>query len=241
MLATGDERFKEKMDLDMQVTKLKVLKQSYLSEHYDLEDRILKYFPQTIKEFEERIAGYESDAALVEQHKPQGEEKFCPMTIKGVTYKEKSDAGEMLLAVCKENPLANPVEIGNYRGFKMEVYYDTLNMHYCLNLCGTAKHRVELGSDALGNLTRIENELAKLPARLETVKTRKAETLEQLANAKTEVLKPFAFEEELKEKTERLNALNIELNLDEKDTSVMDTESEQNDEQTERKSINWER
>ena len=241
MLATGDERFKEKMDLDMQVAKLKVLKQSYLSEHYDLEDRILKYFPQTIKEFEERIAGYERDAALVEQHKPQGEEKFCPMTIKGVTYKEKSDAGEMLLAVCKENPLANPVEIGSYRGFKMEVYYDTLNTHYCLNLCGTAKHKVELGSDALGNLTRIENELAKFPARLEAAKTRKAETLEQLANAKTEVLKPFAFEEELKEKMERLNALNIELNLDEKDTSVMDTEPEQREEQSERKCVSRER
>ena len=241
MLATGDERFKEKMDLDMQVAKLKVLKQSYLSEHYDLEDRILKYFPQTIKEYEERIAGYESDAALAEQHKPQGEEKFCPMTIKGVTYKEKADAGEMLLAACKENPLANPVEIGSYRGFRMEVYYDTLNTHYCLNLCGTATHKVELGSDALGNLTRIENELAKLPARLEAAKTRKAETLEQLANAKMEVLKPFAFEEELKEKTDRLNALNIELNLDEKDTPVLDTEPEQSEEQPERKCVSRER
>lgn len=241
MLATGDERFKEKMDLDMQVAKLKVLKQSYLSEHYDLEDRILKYFPQTIKKYEELIAGYESDAVLAEQHKPQSEEKFCPMTIKGVTYKEKSDAGGMLLAACKENPLANPVEIGSYRGFKMEVYYDTLNTHYCLNLCGMAKHKVELGSDALGNLTRIENELAKLPARLEAAKTRKAETLEQLANAKTEVLKPFAFEEELKEKTDRLNALNIELNLDEKDTSVLDSEPEQTEGQPERKCASRER
>ena len=241
MLATGDERFKEKMDLDMQVAKLKVLKQSYLSEHYDLEDRILKYYPQTIKKYEEHIAGYEGDAALAEQHKPQGEDKFCSMTLKGMTYKEKSDAGEMLLAVCKENPLANPVEIGSYRGFRMEVYYDTMNTHYCINLCGKAKHKVELGSDALGNLTRIENELAKLPARLEAARTGKAETLEQLANAKTEVLKPFAFEDELKEKTERLNALNIELNLDEKDTSVLDTEPEQSKEQPERKCVNRER
>ena len=241
MLATGDERFKEKMDLDMQVAKLKVLKQSYLSEHYDLEDRILKYFPQTIKEYEERIAGYESDAALAEQHKPQGEDKFCPMTLKGVTYKEKADAGEMLLAVCKENPLSNPVEIGSYRGFKMEVYYDSFNTHYCLNLCGKAKHKVDLGTDALGNLTRIENEIGKIPARLEAAKTRKAETLEQLANAKTEVLKPFAYEDELKEKTDRLNALNIELNLDEKDTPVMDTEPEQENEQPEKKTQSWER
>ncbi len=241
MLATGDERFKEKMDLDMQVAKLKVLKQSYLSEHYDLEDRILKYFPQTIKEYEERIVGYESDAALAEQHKPQGEDKFCPMTLKGVTYKEKANAGEMLLAVCKENPLSNPVEIGSYRGFKMEVYYDSFNTHYCLNLCGKAKHKVDLGTDALGNLTRIENEIGKIPARLEAAKTRKAETLEQLANAKTEVLKPFAYEDELKEKTDRLNALNIELNLDEKDTPVMDTEPEQENEQPEKKTQSWER
>ena len=241
MLATGDERFKEKMDLDMQVAKLKVLKQSYLSEHYDLEDRILKYFPREIKELEERIVSYESDAALAEQHKPQGEDKFCPMTLKGVTYTEKADAGEMLLAACKENPLSNPVEIGSYRGFKMEVYYDSFNTHYCLNLCGKAKHKVDLGSDALGNLTRIENEIGKIPARLEAAKTRKAETLEQLANAKTEVLKPFAFEDELKEKNDRLNALNIELNLDEKDTSVMDTEPEQTEEQPERKTQDRER
>ena len=241
MLATGDERFKEKMDLDMQVAKLKVLKQSYLSEHYDLEDRILKHFPREIKELEERIVSYESDAALAEQHKPQGEDKFCPMTLKGVTYTEKADAGEMLLAVCKENPLSNPVEIGSYRGFKMEVYYDSFNTHYWLNLCGKAKHKVDLGSDALGNLTRIENEIGKIPARLEAAKTRKAETLEQLANAKTEVQKPFAFEDELKEKNDRLNALNIELNLDEKDTSVMDTEPEQENEQPEKRTQDRER
>ena len=241
MLATGDARFKEKMDLDIQVSKLRVLKQSYLSEHYDLEDRILKFYPQTIKEYEERIAGYESDAALAEQHKPQGEDKFCPMTIKGVTFTEKAVAGEMLLAVCKENTLANPVEIGSYRGFRMEVYYDTLNTHYCLNLCGKAKHKVDLGADALGNLTRIENELSKLPARLEAAKTKKAEIIAQLEIAKEEIKKPFAFEDELKEKTERLNALNIELNLNEKDTSVMDTEPEQAEEQPERKCASRER
>ena len=241
MLATGDERFKEKMDLDIQVSKLRVLKQSYLSEHYDLEDRILKFYPQTIKEYEERIAGYESDTVLAEQHKPQGEDKFCPMTIKGVTFTEKAATGEMLLAVCKENTLANPVEIGSYRGFRMEVYYDTLNTHYCLNLCGKAKHKVELGSDALGNLTRIENELAKIPVKLEVAKTKRTETIEQLQTAKAEVEKPFAFEDELREKTERLNALNIELNLNEKDRSVMDTEPDQSEEQPERKCANRER
>ena len=241
MLATGDARFKEKMDLDIQVSKLRVLKQSYLSEHYDLEDRVLKYYPQTIKEYEERIAGYENDAILAEQHKPQGEDKFCPMTLKGVTYTEKADAGEMLLAICKDYPMSAPTEIGSYRGFRMEIYYDIVNAHYCMNLCGKAKHKVDLGADALGNLTRIENELSKLPARLEAAKTKKAETIAQLETAKEEIKKPFAFEDELKEKTERLNALNIELNLNEKDTSVMDTEPEQTEEQPERKCTSRER
>lgn len=241
MLATGDARFKEKMDLDIQVSKLRVLKQSYLSEHYDLEDRVLKYYPQTIKEYEGRIAGYENDVALAEQHKPQGEDKFCPMTLKGVTYTEKADAGEMLLAICKDYPMSAPTEIGSYRGFRMEIYYDTVNAHYCMNLCGKAKHKMDLGVDALGNLTRIENELSKLPARLEAAKTKKAETIAQHETAKEEIKKPFAFEDELKEKTERLNALNIELNLNEKDTSVMDTEPEQAEEQPERKCASRER
>lgn len=236
MLATGDERFKEKMDLDIQVSKLKVLKQSYLSEHYDLEDKILKYYPKQVKEYEEYIEGYSQDVKLAGQHQAAGEEKFCPMTLKGVVYTEKADAGEMLLAVCKENPLSAPVEIGSYRGFRMEVYYDTLNAHYCLNLCGKMKHTVSLGTDALGNLTRIENEIAKFPARLDAAKTKKAETLEQIENAKAEFAKPFSYEAELKEKTERLNALNIELNLDEKDTPVMDAEPEQSEEQPEKRS-----
>ena len=235
MLATGDERFKEKMDLDMQVAKLKVLKQTYLSEHYDLEDRILKDYPQAIKDYEERIVGYGNDAAVAEQHKPQGEDKFCPMTLKGVVYTKKADAGEMLLAICKEYPLSAPIEIGSYRGFRMEVFYDTVNAHYCLNLCGMRKYRVDLGLDALGNLTRIENELAKLPARLEAAKTKKAETIVQLEIAKVEAAKPFAFEEELKEKTKRLNALDIELNLNEKDTPIIDDEPEQSEETPEKK------
>ena len=241
MLATGDERFKEKMDLDIQVSKLKVLKQSYLSEHYDLEDRILKHFPQTIAEYEQRIVCYKADTALTEQHKPQGEEKFCPMTLRGISYTEKAAAGEMLLAICKEYPLSAPIEIGSYRGFKMEIFYDTVGTHYCLNLCGQAKYKVELGSDPLGNLTRIENELAKLPARLEAAQIKLAETIEQLETAKVEVQKPFTFGEELKEKSERLNALNIELNLDKKDPAVLDAEPEQTEEQPERKCANRER
>ena len=187
------------------------------------------------------IIGYGNDVGIASQHKPQGEDKFCPMTLNGVTYKEKADAGGMLLAICKENPMSQPIEIGSYRGFQMEVFYDTVNAHYCLNLCGMRKYKVDLGMDALGNLTRIENEIAKLPARLEAVKTRKEETIAQLETAKEEVKKPFVFENELKEKTERLNALNIELNLNEKDNAVIDDEPEQSDEPAEKKSEDRER
>ena len=241
MLATGDVRFKEKMDLDIQVSKLRVLKQSYLSEHYDLEDRILKYYPREIKACEERISAFESDISLLEQHKPQGEEKFCPMTLNGMTYTEKADAGQMLLAVCKENASPQPVVIGSYRGFRLEISYDTFYQEYRLDLCGSYKHRVSLGSDALGNLTRIENKLSQLPADLEAERKDRAELITQFGNAKVEVQKPFAYEDELREKSDRLNALNIELNLDEKDLSVMDAEPEQSDEQPERKCVNWER
>lgn len=161
--------------------------------------------------------------------------------MRGIGYTEKAAAGEMLLAVCKEYPLSAPTEIGSYRGFKMEIFYDTVNAHYCLNLCGKAKYKVDLGTDPLGNLTRIENELAKLTARLEAAKTKKEETIVQLETAKVEVQKPFAFEDELKEKSERLNTLNIKLNLDQKDPAVLDAEPEQNEEQPERKCVIRER
>lgn len=123
----------------------------------------------------------------------------------------------------------------------MEVFYDTVNAHFCLNLCGAGRYKVELGTDALGNLTRIENMLSKIAPNLEIEKRQKSEVIEQLSNAKAELMKPFAYEDELKEKTDRLNALNIELNLDEKDTPVLDSEPEQNEGQPERKNIDRER
>ena len=212
-----------------------------LSEHYDLEDRILKYYPGELKKCEECIARGEDEAVLVERHRPQGKEQFSPMTLKGVVYTEKSDAGEMLLTVCKENPLSEPVEIGSYRGFKMEVFYDTVGTCYCLNLCAKAKHKVELGTDASGNLTRIEHVLNGIPISLESEKARKKELLIQLENAREEIKKPFAFEKELKEKSERLNALNIELNLDEKDPTALDMAPEPETEPPEKKTEGWER
>ena len=227
MLATGDERFKEKMNLDIQVSRLRVLKQSYLSEHYDLEDRILKHYPREIRKYEECINAYEKDAVLAEENRPKEGEVFCPMTLNGVTCTKKTDAGEMLLAVCKENALSQTTGIGSYRGFQLEAFYDPVNRYYCLNLCGAGKHGVDLGPDAAGNLVRIDHALEKIPAELEDARTKRAEIAAQFENAKEEVKKPFAYEEELREKTERLNALNIELNLNEKDTPVMDTEPEQ--------------
>ncbi|HBT64654.1 MAG TPA: helicase, partial [Ruminococcaceae bacterium] len=152
-----------------------------------------------------------------------------------------ADAGQMLLVVCKENISPQPVEIGSYRGFRMEVCYDTMWNEYRLNLCGSRKHQVSLGSDALGNLTRIENALSKLPAALEVAKSYKDETIEQMGNAKIEIKKPFAYKDELKDKTDRLNTLNVELNLDEKDTSAVDIEPEQSDEPLEKKCASRER
>lgn len=241
MLATGDERFKKKMDLDIQVSKLRMLKQSYLSERYELEDKILKYYPKEINNYEERIQGYKSDVALAAQHKPQDEDSFPPMTLNGQTYTEKADAGQMLLEICKHNTSSKPVKLGNYRGFQIEVYYDTMSAEYRLNLCGSLKHMVSLGSDAYGNLTRIENTLSRLPAKLETAINHKKETIEQMGNAKAELEKPFVYELELKSITDELNALNIELNLDERDTSAVDAEPGQDDEINEKKCTDRER
>ena len=145
------------------------------------------------------------------------------------------------IAICKENTSSVPTEVGNYRGFRLEIFYDIVSTKYCVNLCGAMKHTVALGSDALGNITRIENEISKFPARLEAAKTKKSETISQLETAKVEVEKPFAFEKELKEKTKRLNSLNIELNLDKKDPAVLDDEPEQNDKQIEKKTVSLER
>lgn len=227
MLATGDERFKEKMDLDIQVSKLRVLKQSYLNEHYSLEDRILTQYPRAIQALSERILGYTADISTAESHLPTGENKFSPMTLHGIVYEKKADAGQQLLILCKANTNSQPTEIGSYRGFRLETFYDSVYAEYCLNLCGQMKNKVSLGADALGNLTRIENEIAKFPSKLEAAKTRLEENKTQLEAAKVELDKPFAFEEELRDKEERLNALNIELNLQDKSSGAVDMEPEQ--------------
>ncbi len=240
MLATGDERFKEKMDLDIQISRLRVLKQSYFSEHYDLENKILNYFPKLIQECESLIIRYEDDMALAERHKPQGPDHFYPMVLRGRTYTEKAEAGAMLLAVCEESPVLKSQKIGSYRGFDMEIYRGSFSSDN-LSLCGKGTYTLELGVNALKNIARMEGELAKLPSYLEHAKKKRREVIKQFETAKEEMQKPFAFEKELKEKMERLNALNIELNLDEKDLVVLDKTSEPETEPSEKKERRQER
>lgn len=231
MLATGDTRIKEKMDLEIQVSKLRVLKQSYLNEHYSLEDRVLQRYPKMISAYSQHISACESDIFLAEQY-PLDEKKFSPMVLNGVSYMEKAVAGEMLLSLCKMNAGGQGVEIGSYRGFQMELNYEPFGAEFQLYLCGSMKHKVALGSDALGNLTRIENEIAKFPKELEEYQAGLADTKKQMEIAKAELQQPFAQEEELKQKEERLAELNIELNLDRHDAPVLVDEPERGDDLT---------
>ncbi|MCD8356975.1 MAG: SNF2-related protein [Clostridia bacterium] len=231
MLATGDTRIKEKMDLEIQVSKLRVLKQSYLNEHYSLEDRVLQRYPKMISAYSQHISACESDISLAEQH-PLDEKKFSPMVLNGISYTEKAVAGEMLLSLCKMNAGGQNVEIGSYRGFKLELNYEPFGAEFQLTLCGAMKHKIALGSDALGNLTRIENEIAKFPKELEEYQSGLAEIWKQMEVAKAELQQPFAQEEELKQKEERLAELNIELNLDRHDAPVLVDEPERGDDLT---------
>jgi hypothetical protein len=221
-----DHPFKVLMDEDMEQLVVSIKRNGVMTPAIVR----LKEDPKEIKAYDERIAGYESDKSLAEQHKPPGEDKFCPMNINGTTYTEKADAGERLLAVCKETTATQPVPIGSYRGFRMEIYYDAFYTEYRLNHCGKLKHQVPLGSDVHGNLTRIENELSKIPAKLDATRTKRTETTVQLDNAKVEIQKSFPYEDELNTKSERLNKLNIELNLDKKEPAALDAEPEKTDE-----------
>lgn len=230
MLATGDPRIKEKMDLDIRVSKLRVLKQSCLNEHFSLEDRVLQHYPKMISDYSERIAACKADMRTAEQH-PLNDRKFAPMVLRGMTFTEKSDAGIMLLDTCKKCKGSPNAEIGSYRGFKMELYYEPFSSEYQIYLCGAMKRKVVLGSDPFGNITRIENEIAKFPKELEAYQAGLAETQKQLEVAKVELQQPFAQEDELKQKEKRLAELNIELNPDKKDRVIAADEAEQEEQQ----------
>ncbi len=234
MLAASDTRIKEKMELDIEVTKLRVLKQSYLNERYSLEDKVLQYYPNEIKRWEEKITGYERDIELLQIQPVSEDGKFGSMMIKGIEYTEKADAGKMLMTAFQENPTSHPVEIGCYKGFKMESYYDVLNQEYRLNLCGALKHTVTLGGDGSGNITRIENELERFQLKLEGAKGKREENLSQMENARVEIQKPFVFEEELMEKEKKLDKINRSLNSGRKESIIPEDEIAENDQKVKR-------
>ena len=212
-LCAGDPRIKERMDLDIEVSKLKIMKADHNSKQFRLEDSLLKYFPEKIEEHKGFVRGLEADMQTLAAH-PLPAEGFVGMEIRGDRLTDKENAGAALLDTCKEVKGKDPVQIGSYRGFTMSVAFDSMWKTYTLTLKGQMTHRVELGSDARGNLVRIENALDKMPERLRSVQEQLENLYNQQAAAKTEVGKPFPQEQELAAKTARLIELDMELNLD---------------------------
>ena len=227
-LCAGNPLIKEKMDLDVQVAKLKVLKADHQSQKFRLQDKLLTKFPADIREANAHIAGLKADAQLAAAH-PQGKEEFCGMTIKGVTYDEKKTAGERLVLACSELPNAEEKVIGSYRGFELSLRFDAFRTEYQALLKGQRKYTVPLGNDPLGNIIRLDNSLNNFPERI-TAAENELDTLhQQQAAAQIEVEKPFPQEEELAEKSARLAELNAQLDVDEKSHEPEQDEQEQED------------
>ena len=214
-LATGNPHIKEKMELDTEVSKLKLIKSSFQNEKYALEDRVLKYYPKKIAELNQNIQGYEKDIVVAKQH-PKQEDKFNTMTIGGFGYFDKKKAGEALIERCKKLTDIEPVTIGDYRGFTMMVFIDSISKSIYLELKNEISYKVELGADAFGNIQRLDNAIDGIPGRLEVAKDNLADTKKQYEAAKIECKKDFPQEQELKEKLERLAALDALLNMDKK-------------------------
>ena len=229
MLAADNPHIKEKMDLDIQVQKLRLLKSNYLSEKYELEDKIIKYYPTTIARIKETIAGLEKDRSIAKEHPKPLEDTFAGIEVKGVSYSEKAEGGQKIIDACKEMTSPDPVPLGKYRGFDLELSFDTFEKAYQVKIKGSLSRSVSLGTDAIGNITRIDNAIEKIPERLEA-KSRELSTLEQqFATAKAEVEKPFDKEEELTEKTNRLNVLNGLLNVDKRENELVDGAPDEGD------------
>ena len=229
MLAADNPHIKEKMDLDIQVQKLRLLKSNYLSEKYELEDKIIKYYPTTIARTKETIAGLEKDILLAKEHPKPLDDTFVGIEVKGVSYSEKAEGGQKIIDACKEMTSPDPVPLGKYRGFDLELSFDTFEKAYQVKIKGSLSRSVSLGTDATGNITRIDNAIEKIPERLEA-KSRELSTLEQqFATAKAEVEKPFDKEEELTEKTNRLNVLNGLLNVDKRENELVDGAPDEGD------------
>ena len=220
-LATGNPLIIEKCNLDMEVARLNMLKASHLNQVYALEELVYRKYPEEITRLTERIAGYEQDLALAAAH-PKAQEGFCGMEVDGRHYTEKEDAGKAIIDVCTRMTGSDAVLLGQYRGFSMVLAYDGRSNEYRITLKGTLSHTVTLGADVFGNITRLDNALENLAGSLQAEQNSLEETKAQLENARTELATPFAREEELAEKTARLKELNILLNMDEKDKTLMD-------------------
>lgn len=220
-LATGNPLIIEKCNLDMEVARLNMLKASHLNQVYALEELVYRKYPVEITRLTERIEGYEQDVALVADH-PKTQEGFCGMEVDGKHYTEKEDAGKAIIDVCTRMTGSDAVLLGQYRGFSMVLAYDGMSNEYRITLKGTLSHTVTLGADVFGNITRLDNALENLAGSLQAEQNSLEETKAQLENARTELATPFAREEELAEKTARLKELNILLNMDEKDKTLMD-------------------
>ena len=229
-LCTGNPYIKEKMDLDIDVSRLKLLKANHLSQKYSLEDKILKEFPNQIAGLEQRIAGLEVDMKTVSEHPVGDAEHFCGMEVKGKTYIEKKDAGEAIIAACKAMTKPEPIPLGYYRGFEMELNFDSFSREYMITLKGKLRHTTALGTDTFGNIQRLDNLLDKMPEKKDKCVEQLGDIRTQLANAKVEVEKPFPHEEELKIKTERLAELNSLLDMDKKENEIVDDDRGEGDE-----------
>lgn len=240
-LASGNPMIKEKMDLDIEVSKLKLLKANHLSQKYALEDAISKGFPKQIAETQARIAGYDADIATVKEHTHPNADGFSPLTLAGVTYADKKEAGAALLTMCQTMLSPEATQVGSYRGLTLELAFDTFAREYRLTMIGQLRHTVTLGTDVFGNLQRMDNALEGLPIKEQTCREQLSNLQTQLETAKAEVQKPFPREAELNTKTARLEELNSLLNLDHKEPEIVDAEPDEDQRPPERRRPQLER
>ena len=241
MLATGNPYIKEKMDLDIQVQKLKLLKSNFLSEKYALEDKIIKYYPQRIKALENRIEGLKQDVDTAKQHPKPTDDRFVGMEVKGVFYSEKADAGKAIIEACKQMNSPDPIPLGKYRGFETELLFNTAERNYEVRLKGATSRNVPLGDDAYGNIIRLDNGIERFSESLSLAENDLENTKNQLETAKKEVQKPFIQEEELKTKLARLDELNILLNMDKRENEIVGGEPDEGEVPNTRKEKTYER
>ena len=241
MLATGNPYIKEKMDLDIQVQKLKMLKSNFLSEKYGLEDKVIKFYPQQIAYLKSRVEGLTKDVETAKSHPKPIDEQPLGMMVSGVSYSEKAEAGQAIINACKSMNNPDAIPLGEYRGFQMELYFDTVQRNYVVKLKGETSRDVPLGDDAHGNIVRIDNGIERFEEALADTKNSLENTEKQFETAKQEVEKPFAKEEELRAKTARLDELNILLNMDKKENEIVGGEPDEGEAVGGRKEKSYER